>query len=131
MVSSGRSGQNGAGEACSKVPSLRKGGSDELLLYSVEVTGAAGYWIEFSRALIRGKVSPRTLAMSGVYPHAMEAARMKMRDGALASEVHKAAADVFDRAGFKLGHLTGHSIGMTMIDHPPIGAKTQAQLKDN
>jgi len=104
-------------------------GSDDLLLYSLEVTGAAGYWIEFSRALIRGKISPRTLAMSEVYPHAMEAARVRMREGMLASEVHKAAADIFSKAGFSLGHLTGHSIGMTMIEYPAIGANTQIELK--
>src|SRR5437588_695090 len=101
------------------------------LLYSLEVTGEAGYWVEFSRALIRGKPSARTLAMSDVYPEAMEAARFKMREGALACDVHKAAADVFQRAGFALGHLTGHSIGLTMIEHPAIGANTQVELKEN
>jgi Xaa-Pro aminopeptidase len=125
------SGGNGEAEAFFKVPSLRKVGSDDLLLYSLEITGAAGYWIEFSRALIRGKISPRTKAMSDVYPQAMEAARLKMRDGMVASEVHKAAADVFSKAGFSLGHLTGHSIGMTMIEHPAIGANTQIELKEN
>ena len=125
------SGTRGEAEAHFKVPSQRKVGPDDLLLYSLEITGEAGYWIEFSRALIRGKVSPRTLAMSAVYPHAMEAAREKMRDGVLASEVHKAAADVFSKAGFALGHLTGHSIGMTMIEHPAIGANTKIELKEN
>src|SRR6266853_1933227 len=125
------SGTNGEAEAFFKVPSLRKVGSDDLLLYSLEVTGAAGYWIEFSRALIRGKVSPRTRAMSDVYPHAMESARLKMREGMMASEVHKAAADVFAKSGFALGHLTGHSIGMTMLEHPSIGANTQIELKEN
>ena len=69
--------------------------------------------------------------MSDVYPEAMEAARLKMREGALACDVHKAAADVFQRAGFALGHLTGHSIGLTMIEHPAIGANTQIELKEN
>jgi Xaa-Pro dipeptidase len=125
------SGTGGEAEASFKVPSQRKVGPDDLLLYSLEVTGAAGYWIEFSRALIRGKVSARTLAMSAVYPQAMEAAREKMRDGVLACEVHKAAADVFSKAGFALGHLTGHSIGMTMLEHPAIGANTKIELKEN
>jgi Xaa-Pro aminopeptidase len=125
------SGTRGEAEAHFKVPSLRTVGADDLLLYSLEITGAAGYWIEFSRALIRGKISERTSAMSGVYPQAMEAARVKMRDGMLTSEVHKAAADVFSKAGFSLGHLTGHSIGMTMIEHPAIGANTHIELKEN
>ncbi|HET8923708.1 MAG TPA: M24 family metallopeptidase [Candidatus Acidoferrum sp.] len=125
------SGTGGEAEASFKVPSQRKVGPDDLLLYSLEVTGAAGYWIEFSRPLIRGKLSARTLAMSAVYPQAMEAAREKMQEGALACDVHKAAADVFSKAGFALGHLTGHSIGMTMIEHPPIGANTKIELKEN
>ena len=125
------SGTGGEAEAHFKVPSLRIVAADDLLLYSLEVTGEAGYWVEFSRALIQGKPSARTLAMSDVYPEAMEAARLKMHDGALACEVHKAAADVFQRAGFALGHLTGHSIGMTMIEHPAIGANTKIELKEN
>jgi Xaa-Pro aminopeptidase len=125
------SGAGGEAEAHFKVPSLRKVAADDLLLYSLEVTGAAGYWVEFSRALIQGKPSQRTLAMSDVYPEAMEAARLKMREGELACNVHKAAADVFKRAGFGLGHLTGHSIGMTMIEYPAIGANAQIELKEN
>jgi len=125
------SGTGGEAEAHFKVPSQRKVAADDLLLYSLEVTGTAGYWVEFSRALIRGVPSPRTRAMSDVYPEAMEAARQKMRDGILACEVHKAAADVFKHAGFALGHLTGHSIGMTMIEYPAIGANTQIELKEN
>jgi Xaa-Pro aminopeptidase len=125
------SGTGGEAEAHFKVPSQRKVAADDLLLYSLEVTGAAGYWVEFSRALIQGQPSARTRAMSDVYPEAMEAARLKMHDGVLTCEVHKAAADVFKRAGFALGHLTGHSIGMTMIEYPAIGANTQIALKEN
>jgi Xaa-Pro aminopeptidase len=125
------SGTGGEAEAHFKVPSQRKVGPEDLLLYSLEIAGADGYWVEFSRALIRGKPSPRTLAMSEVYPCAMEAAREQMREGALASDVHKAATSVFDKAGFKLGHLTGHSIGMTMIEYPAIGANSHVELKEN
>jgi Xaa-Pro dipeptidase len=125
------SGTGGEAEAHFKVPSLRKVAADDLLLYSLEVTGEAGYWVEFSRALIEGQPSTRTRAMSDVYPEAMEAARLKMHDGVLACDVHKAAADVFARAGFALGHLTGHSIGLTMIEHPAIGANTRIALREN
>lgn len=125
------SGTGGEAEAHFKVPSLRKVAADDLLLYSLEVTGAAGYWVEFSRALLQGQPSSRTRAMSDVYPEAMEAARLAMRDGVLACEVHKAAAEVFERAGFALGHLTGHSIGLTMIEQPAIGGNTRIELKEN
>lgn len=69
--------------------------------------------------------------MIEVYPEALEAARLCMREGELASSIHHAAADIFSRQGFSLGHLSGHSIGMTMIEHPAIGANVNVELKEN
>ncbi len=125
------SGGDGEAEAHFKVPGNRVVGEDDLLLYSLEITGAEGYWVEFSRPLIRGRVSPRTQAMIDPYPEAMEAARLLMRDGEPASSVHRASAGIFRRHGFGLGHLSGHSIGQTMIEHPSIGAETSIELREN
>ena len=61
----------------------------------------------------------------------MEAARKLMHEGVLASEVHTVVADTFAKHGFSLGHLSGHSIGTTMIEHPAIGARSQIELKQN
>ncbi len=125
------SGTGGEAEAHFKVPGFRLVNPDDLLLYSLEIAGPEGYWVEFSRPLIRGPLSPRTMAMKEVYPEALEAARRLMREGELASSVHRAAADVFTRRGFALGHLSGHSIGVTMIEHPAIGAKNDVALREN
>ncbi len=125
------SGSQGEAEAHFKVPGDRVVQADDLVLYSLEITGFEGYWVEFSRALIRGRASSRTLAMKSAYPEAMEAARLLMREGEPASNVHRAVADTFGRYGFHLGHLSGHSIGLTMIEHPAIGARTQVELKEN
>ena len=54
------SGAHGEAEASFKVPGHRVVAADDLLLYSLEITGAGGYWVEFSRPLIRGKLAPRT-----------------------------------------------------------------------
>ena len=125
------SGTNGEAEAHFKVPGTRVVQADDLLQYSLEIAGPEGYWVEFSRPLIRGPLSPRTAAMKEVYPEALEAARRCMREGELASTVHRAAAETFARRGFSLGHLSGHSIGVTMIEHPAIGAKNQTELREN
>ncbi|MBZ5648805.1 MAG: M24 family metallopeptidase [Acidobacteriia bacterium] len=125
------SGTNGEAEAAFKVPGHRVVGRDDLMLYSLEITGSEGYWVEFSRALIQGKPSKRTLEMKAAYPEATEAARLLMREGELASTVHKAVADTFARHGFSLGHLSGHSIGLTMLEHPAVGAKSDIELKEN
>jgi len=125
------SGAQGEAEAHFKVPGNRVVHANDLLLYSLEIAGPEGYWVEFSRPLIRGPLSPRTAAMKDVYPEALEAARRCMRAGELASTVHRAAAETFARHGFALGHLSGHSIGVTMIEHPAIGATNQTELREN
>lgn len=125
------SGSHGEAEASFKVPGNRVVANDDLLLYSLEITGVGGYWVEFSRPLVRGKVSPRTQAMADAYPQALESARKLMREGELASNVHRAVSDTFAKHGFALGHLSGHSIGTTMLEHPAIGAKSEIELREN
>lgn len=125
------SGRGGEAEAAFKIPGNRVVSADDLLLYSLEITGAGGYWVEFSRPLIHGKLSPRTQKMADVYPEALETARKLMRDGEVASNVHRAVAEKFAKHGFALGHLSGHSIGATMIEYPAIGEKYDVELREN
>ena len=125
------SGQRGEAEAHFKVPGGRRVAADDLLLYSLEIGGPEGYWVEFSRALIQGAPSPRTAEMAAVYPEALEAARVQMKEGEPIAFVHRAAAQVFERWGFGLGHLSGHSIGLTMLERPAIGANDPAILREN
>jgi Xaa-Pro dipeptidase len=125
------SGENGEAEAHFKVPGHRRVGEGDLMLYSLEITGTGGYWVEFSRALIAGQPSKRTQQMAKAYPEAMEAARKLMREGVLAGDVHDVVAETFARHGFSLGHLSGHSIGTTMIEHPAIGGESRVELKQN
>jgi Xaa-Pro dipeptidase len=125
------SGEHGQANAYFKVPGHRKVAGDDLLLYSLEITGAGGYWVEFSRALLQGKPSVITQKMAEAYPRAMEAARKAMRHGELASNVHRTVADIFARESFSLGHLSGHSIGTTMLEYPAIGAESDVALEEN
>ena len=125
------SGTHGQAEAFFKVPGQRVVGANDLLLYSLEITGAGGYWVEFSRPLLRGKPSAITQKMADAYPLALEAARKLMGAGELASNVHRAVADTFTKHGFALGHLSGHSIGTTMLEYPAIGAKSEVPLEEN
>lgn len=125
------SGTEGEAEAHFKIPGARVVKPDDLLLYSLEVTGAEGYWVEFSRPIIQGKLSARTAAMKEIYPEALEAARLKMREGELARSAHQAFAEHLTQQGFGLGHLSGHSIGTTMIEYPKIGADSDTVLREN
>ena len=104
--------------------------ADDLLLYSLEVAGPAGHWVEFSRPLTRGTPSADTARMLDAYAEYHAAARSAMRAGATAHEVHRAVSAPFRERGYPLGHVTGHSIGMTMIEHPRIGEGIDVELRE-
>jgi Xaa-Pro aminopeptidase len=124
------SGPHGEAEAHFKVPGDRTVESGDLMLYSLEIGGYEGYWVEFSRALIRGKPSARIREMASAYPEAMEAARRLLREGERAGNAHRVVAETFAAHGFALGHLSGHSIGLTMLEHPAIGAGSDVELRE-
>lgn len=125
------SGTHGTAEASFKVPGHRRVNPDDLMLYSLEITNAEGYWVEFSRAIIQGRLDPVTERMKQGYPIAMEEARKRLREGELASSVHRAITDVFKEYGFALGHLSGHAIGTTMLEYPAVGATSDVVLREN
>jgi Xaa-Pro dipeptidase len=102
--------------------------ADDMLLYSLEVAGPGGHWVEFSRPLTRGRPSDDTARMLDAYTEYQAAARTVMRAGASAHDVHRAVSAPFRERGYPLGHVTGHSIGMTMIEHPKVGEGVDVEL---
>ena len=100
----------------------------DLVLPSLEIAGAGGHWVEVSRAICPGEPNDETKQMMDAYDEYYEAARSALRAGATAHDVHRAVSKGFHDRGFKLGHVTGHSIGMTMIEWPKIGEGDETEL---
>jgi Xaa-Pro dipeptidase len=96
---------------------------------SLEIGGPAGHWVEVSRAL--GTPNAEVARMLEAYKEYFEAAKTALRPGATAHEAHRAVAKGFTDRGYHLGHVTGHSIGMTMIEHPKIGEGVDTELHEN
>lgn len=103
----------------------------DLLLYGLEVAGPGGHWVEFSRPICDGPLAADTEALLEAYREYHAAAREHLRDGASAHDVHRAVARPFTERGYQLGHVTGHSIGMTMIEFPRVGEGADVELKAN
>jgi Xaa-Pro dipeptidase len=101
----------------------------EFCIPSLEVAGPGGHWVEVSRAL--GKPNAEVERMLEAYEEYFEAARSKLRAGATAHDAHRAVSKGFGDRGYRLGHVTGHSIGMTMIEHPKIGEGIDVELREN
>ena len=96
---------------------------------SLEVAGPGGHWVEVSRAL--GTPSAEVEPMLEAYDEYYEAAQRGFRPGVTAHDVHRAVSKGFTERGYHLGHVTGHSIGMTMIEHPRIGEGVDSELQEN
>jgi Xaa-Pro aminopeptidase len=105
----------------------------DFMLPSLEVAGPGMHWVEVSRAVASrdGVWSEPTQQMLDAYLEYFDVARTAMHAGATAHDVHRAVAKGFLNRGFALGHVTGHSIGMTMIEHPKIGEGVDTELAAN
>jgi Xaa-Pro aminopeptidase len=98
----------------------------EFVLPSLEVAGPGMHWVEVSRAI--GRANGEVGRMLEAYREYHDAARDAMRPGASAHDVHRAVSKGFTERGYHLGHVTGHSIGMTMIEHPKVGEGVETEL---
>ncbi|HEX6663542.1 MAG TPA: M24 family metallopeptidase [Gaiellaceae bacterium] len=101
----------------------------EFCIPSLEIAGPGGHWVEVSRAL--GEPNAEVSRMLEAYEDYFGAARTGLRAGATAHDVHRAVSKGFTDRGYHLGHVTGHSIGMTMIEHPKIGEGVDVELGEN
>jgi Xaa-Pro aminopeptidase len=105
----------------------------DFVLPSLEVAGPGMHWVEVSRAVAAEgtELSDDTKAMEEAYAEYFEAARDSMRAGATCHDVHTAVSKGFHDRGYRLGHVTGHSIGMTMIEFPKVGEGVETELAEN
>jgi Xaa-Pro dipeptidase len=101
----------------------------DLLLYGLEVAGPGGHWVEFSRPICAGPLAGETQELLDAYREYHDAAREHLRGGGSAQEAHRAVARPFAERGYRLGHVTGHSIGMTMIELPRVGEGADVELE--
>ena len=105
----------------------------DFVLPSLEIAGPGMHWVEVSRAVAAAdaRLSDDTKAMAEAYDEYFEAATRVMRAGATCHDVHTAVSKGFAERGYHLGHVTGHSIGMTMIEFPKVGEGVETELREN
>ncbi len=122
-------GPAGAARPEFKIAGSRRFGKTDCVLPSLEVAGPGGHWVEVSRAICPGEPSDDTKRMLEAYEEYYAAAPAALRAGGTARDAHRAVAKGFLDRGFHLGHVTGHSIGMTMIEFPKIGEHDETELQ--
>jgi Xaa-Pro aminopeptidase len=105
----------------------------EFVLPSLEIAGPGMHWVEVSRAIAArdATLSQGTEQMLEAYAEYFAVARSTMRPGATCHDLHRAVSSGFLERGYHLGHVTGHSIGMTMIEFPKVGEGVEIELREN
>ena len=111
-------------------PARRVQDSDGLL-YGLEVAGIGGHWVEFSRLMAPLGIDAETQRLMDAYLQYHELVETHLKAGATADEVHRKCIKPFEGKGWRLGHVSGHSIGMTMIEAPRIGEGSEFVLPQN
>ncbi|MBA3844148.1 MAG: M24 family metallopeptidase, partial [Actinobacteria bacterium] len=122
-------GEDGAALPEFKIAGSRRVRETDMVLPSLEVAGPGGHWVEVSRAICPGTPSAESQRMLEAYDEYYAAARKILHDGTTAHDAHRAVSKGFTDRGWALGHVTGHSIGMTMIEFPKIGEGIDTVLR--
>lgn len=124
-------GPNGSIRPQMVFPTGRELKDTDAMVYGLEIAAEGGHWVEFSRVLAPRGIDTVTQEMFAAYQEFHELAKTHMRSGATAEEVHRACSGPFHDRGYRLGHVSGHSIGMTMIEMPRIGEGFDFVLPEN
>jgi len=101
------------------------------LLYGLEVAGQGGHWTEFSRLLAPQGIAGETRRLMDAYEEFHALVLRNLKAGATSGDVHRKCIKPFEGKGWRLGHVSGHSIGMTMIEFPRIGEGSEFELPEN
>lgn len=91
------------------------------------------YNCDLTRTLFLGKINPLLYNIYTICKEAQKRALRKIRPGAKAKDVDKAARDFISSKGFggNFSHALGHGIGLSVHEAPLISAKSSAILRPN
>jgi Xaa-Pro aminopeptidase len=98
-----------------------------------------GYWGDLTRTVVKGQPGPKLVALYRAVKEAQRAALKAIKPRVQVCTVHKAAQQVFEKAGFATGitdgfpqgfiHSTGHGVGLDIHEPPSLGDST-ARLRE-
>ncbi len=94
-----------------------------------EMNNFKGFKLGFDRQYWVGEVSREEADLYAVALDAQAAALDVIRPGVVAEEVHRAAARVYEAAGFGLCYRTGRSVGFSLLEKPELKVGDQTPLQ--
>lgn len=97
---------------------------DDYLIVSLEITGPSGHWVEHSRMFRFGKRDEETEKLARLVARGIQYAEKTMKPGVKVTDVQAELEKMAAEEGAVCGHLTGHGIGMDVIERPFVARQT-------
>ena len=88
-----------------------------------------GYWLGFDREYFCGTVTDEQAKLYETTIRAQSAALEEIRPGAIAEDVHFAADEVYQLAGFAPTYRTGRGTGSSILEGPELKAGEKTLLR--
>ena len=102
---------------------------DPVYLCFCGITVFKGYWLGFDREFFVGSATADQARLYELTIEAQMAALKSIRPGAVAEEVHQAANEVYQRAGFPPTYRTGRGTGASILEIPELKAGDKTVLR--
>jgi Xaa-Pro aminopeptidase len=102
-------------------PNDRVLGEGDVLVFSFELVGRLGYWMEFARMVAFGEADELTVRMNAAVTAGLAAGAATMRPGMRPDEVQRAILDAVAEHGARSSYWSGHGIGLDVIEEPWLG----------
>lgn len=90
-------------------------------VFSFELIGPMGYWMEFARAVVLGTPNALQRRLNAACADGMRAAAARMRPGATPESVQRGMLDAVERHGGRSTYWSGHGLGQDVLEEPWIG----------
>jgi Xaa-Pro aminopeptidase len=102
-------------------PNDRALGPGDVLIFSFELVGRLGYWMELARMVVLGEPDELTVRMNAAVAAGLDAGAASMRPGVRPDEVQRAILDAVAVHGARSSYWSGHGIGQDVIEEPWLG----------
>ena len=96
-------------------------GRGDQLVFSFELVGRMGYWMEFARMVVFGEPSEVHERMNAAVSAGLAAGAAQMRPGKRPDEVQTAITSAVAEHGADCSYWSGHGIGQDVIEEPWLG----------
>lgn len=111
-------------------PSGRKLERGDFQMFSIELSGPSGYWVELGGMLAIGDIDDAARSAYEACRRAFEAGVQQIVVGARPSDVAQAVQAAFAASGHRPGIWGGHGIGLDTLEEPRLIAAEETRIAE-